>query len=186
MLRLSILQSVNGAVLKLNINDFKPNFNQIRFLTKCMNNLNTSNGIVETKDTSTLQDTTDSDIDGDVHKQIKNKLTTKNKKAELEMQQGQHEHFKLSETNELESVNKFKVMVNIKSVPIFGSETVENSELQCIEDNEDLEIPTVAHILSETLSPTVKAALERWKKNMIDIYGEDHFKTCCKGITFVR
>lgn len=35
MLRLSILQSVNGAVLKLNINEN-------RFLTKCMNNLKTS------------------------------------------------------------------------------------------------------------------------------------------------
>lgn len=57
MLRLSILQSVNGAVLKLNINEN-------RFLTKCMNNLKTSSGTVETKDTSKLQNTTDSDIDG--------------------------------------------------------------------------------------------------------------------------
>lgn len=57
MLRLGILQSVNGAVLKLNINEN-------RFLTKCMNNLKTSSRTVETKDTSKLQNTTDSDIDG--------------------------------------------------------------------------------------------------------------------------
>lgn len=172
MLRLSILQNVNRAVSKLNINEN-------RFLTKCMNNLNTNNGIVETKDTSKLQATTDSDIDGDVHKQIKNK------EAVLKKQQREHKHSKLSKTNELEFVNKFKVMGNTKSVSIFGCETVENSGLQCIKDNEDLKIPTVAHILSETMSPKVKAALERWKKNMIDIYGEEYFKTCCKGITFV-
>lgn len=76
-------------------------------------------------------------------------------------------------------------MVNIKSVSIFGSETVENCGIQCIEDNEDLKIPTVTHIVSKTMSPKVKAALERWKKNMIDIYGEERFKSYCKGITFV-
>lgn len=168
MLRLSILQSANGTVLKLNNNEN-------RFLTKCMNNLKTSNGTVKTKDTSKLQDTTDSDIDGGVHKQITNKNVM------LQKQQDS----KLSETNKLKSVNKFKVMVNIKSVSIFGSETVENCGVQCIEDYEGLRIPTVTHILSETMSPEVKIALERWKKNMIDIYGEEYFKSYCKGITFV-
>ncbi|XP_043592633.1 mitochondrial genome maintenance exonuclease 1-like [Bombus pyrosoma] len=152
MLRLSILQSVNGAILKLNTNEN-------RFLTKCMNNLKTSNGIAETKDTSELQDTTIfSDIDGDVHKQIKDK------EAALQKQQTDS---KLSTQ---------------KSISIFGSETVKDSGLQYIKNNKDLKIPTVAYILSETMSPIVKAALEKWKKNMIDIYGEEHFKTRCKGL----
>lgn len=169
MLRLNILQSVNETVLKLNINEN-------RFLTKCMNNLKISNRTVETKDTSKLQDTTDSNIDDDVHKQIKDKKV---------MLQKQQRDSKLSKKNNLKSVNTFKIRVNIKSVSIFGSETVENCGIQCTEDNKDLKFPTVAHILSETMSPKVKAALERWKKNMIDMYGEECFKSYCKGITFV-
>lgn len=129
-----------------------------------------SNRTIKREDTSKLQDTTDSDIDGDVHKQINNMEATLQKKR------------RGSETNNLKSVNKFKVMVNIKSVSIFGSETVESCEIQHIEDNEDLKIPTVTHVLSETISPKVKTALEWWKKDMIGICGEEYFKTYCKGI----
>ncbi|XP_048265142.1 mitochondrial genome maintenance exonuclease 1 isoform X2 [Bombus terrestris] len=134
MLRLSILQSVNGVVLKLNINEN-------RFLIKCMSDSKKSNRTIKREDTSKLQDTTDSDIDGDVHKQINNMEATLQKKRR-----------------------------------------VESCEIQHIEDNEDLKIPTVTHVLSETISPKVKTALEWWKKDMIGICGEEYFKTYCKGI----
>lgn len=90
-----------------------------------------------------------------------------------------------SDVDELKNVNKFKVMENLQSFSIFGSEATENEGIQCIEDNEDKakpSIPSVTYILNETMSQKAKAALELWKKNIIDKYGEDYFRIFCKGL----
>lgn len=43
------------------------------------------------------------------------------------------------------------------------------------------DLPSVTNILNVTISEQSKAALERWKKNMIEKLGEDGFNEYSKG-----
>ncbi|CAD1471489.1 unnamed protein product [Heterotrigona itama] len=164
MFRLKIIKSAGTALLKLNI---KEN----RVLKEYTNNPKVNNGTVGTQEISKLQNATDFETEinqasvfnnniDNVHKQTQNKETV----------------------SELEVANKIRVTRNIKSYPIFGDETTENYEMQCLESSENFKIPNVTYILNETMPAKVKTALDTWKKNMIDTYGEEYFKTYCKDI----
>lgn len=167
MFRLKTTESAGRALLKLNIKELFQN----RVLKEYTNNPKVNNG---TQEISKLQNATNFETElnqasvfnnniDNVHKQ------TQNKEA----------------VNELAVVNKIGATRNIKSFSIFGDETTENYEMQCLESSENSKLPDVTYILNETMSPKVKTALDTWKKNMIDTYGEEYFKTYCKGITFI-
>lgn len=185
MIRLKIKQSAKYTiVLKFNIKKEK-------FSTKYVNNLNIKkqNKIVETtEETSKLDNNSICEMQSN---QISKKnivyKVLKHKKDKKIVQVKEKEDLELSEKlkiNEIKTINKFRIMENLKSFSIFGSETIENYGIQCVENNRDLKIPSVTNILNETMSLEVKAILERWKKNIIDTYGETYFDTYRKGITF--
>ncbi|KAK1126684.1 hypothetical protein K0M31_004310 [Melipona bicolor] len=164
MFRLKITESAGRALLKLNI---KEN----RVLKKSTNNSKVNNGTVEKQEISKLQNTTDFETES-------NQASVSINNVDNVYKQNQNEEA----VNELEVTNKIGVIRNMKSFSIFGDETTENCETQYLESSENSKIPDVTYILNETMSPKVKAALDTWKKNMIDTYGEEYFKTYCKGI----
>lgn len=187
MIRLRIKQSAKyGIVLKFNIKKEK-------FSTKYMNNLNNKkqNEIAEITEPSKLDNNSKCETQSNqitskknfVYKVLKQKEDKKivrvKEKEDLELS-GK------SKVNEVKTINKFKIMENLKSFSIFGSETIENYGIQCVENNINLNIPSVTNILNETMSLKAKANLERWKKNMIDTFGETEFDTYQKGITYNR
>lgn len=47
------------------------------------------------------------------------------------------------------------------------------------------DIPSVTNILNVTMSEKSKAALENWKKNMIEKLGEDGFNEYSKGTIYI-
>ncbi|XP_017879138.1 mitochondrial genome maintenance exonuclease 1-like [Ceratina calcarata] len=116
-------------------------------------------------------------IDYTVHEQTDEKNTAlKGKYSNLSL---------VSDIDELKTTNKFKLMEKLQSFSIFGSEAAESEGIQCTEDNEDKtkpSIPSVTYILNETMSLKAKAALELWKKNIIDKFGKDYFRIFCKGL----
>ena len=162
MFRLKITKSAGRALLKLNIKEK-------RVLKGYRNNSKVNNGTVETQEISKLQNATDFETE------LNQASVSNNNSIDNVYEQTQNK----------EAVNKIGVIGNIKSFSIFGDETTENYEMQCLESSENSKIPDVTYILNETMSPKVKAALDTWKKNMIDTYGEEYFKTYCKGITFI-
>ncbi|KAK9301487.1 hypothetical protein QLX08_006187 [Tetragonisca angustula] len=159
MFRLKITKSAGRALLKLNIKEK-------RVLKGYRNNSKVNNGTVETQEISKLQNATDFETE------LNQASVSNNNSIDNVYEQTQNK----------EAVNKIGVIGNIKSFSIFGDETTENYEMQCLESSENSKIPDVTYILNETMSPKVKAALDTWKKNMIDTYGEEYFKTYCKGI----
>lgn len=86
------------------------------------------------------------------------------------------------ERSESESVNKFQIMENLHSFSMFGSKSTEDFGIQCIDNNNMLKIPSVTYILNDTMSSKAKAALEFWRKNIIDEYGSYYFNILSKGI----
>lgn len=66
---------------------------------------------------------------------------------------------------------EYYVMFTASSVP---SETV-------IQEMPKRVLPSVTNILNVTMSEKSKAALENWKKNMIEKLGEDGFNKYSKG-----
>ncbi|PBC29871.1 hypothetical protein APICC_06424 [Apis cerana cerana] len=183
MIRLKIKQSAKYTiVLKFNIKKEK-------FSTKYVNNLNIKkqNKIVETtEETSKLDNNSICETQSN---QISKKnivyKVLKHKKDKKIVQVKEKEDLELSgkpKINEIKTINKFRIMENLKSFSIFGSETIENCGIQCVENNRDLKIPSVTNILNETMSLEVKAILERWKKNIIDTYGETYFDTYRKDL----
>ncbi|KAF3423089.1 hypothetical protein E2986_04703 [Frieseomelitta varia] len=160
----NIAESAGRALLKLNIKENK-------VLKEYTNNSKVNNGTVETQEISKLQNATNFETE-------LNQASVSNNSIDNVYKQTQNNEA----VNKLEVVNKIKVMRNIKSFSIFGDGITENYEMQCLESSENSKIPDVTYILNETMPPKVKAALDTWKKNMIDTYGEEYFKTYCKGI----
>ncbi|XP_043785505.1 mitochondrial genome maintenance exonuclease 1-like isoform X2 [Apis laboriosa] len=182
MIRLRIKQSIKyRTVLKFNIK-------KERFSTKYAYNLNIKkqNEIVETTEASKLDNNSTCEMQSNqiISKNIVYKVL-KQKKDKKIVQVKKKEDLELSEKpkiNEVKTINKFKIMENLKSFSIFGSETIENFGIQCVENNIDLKIPSITNILNETMSLEVKAILEKWKKNIIDTFGETYFNKYRKDL----
>jgi len=54
-----------------------------------------------------------------------------------------------------------------------------------VQETPKRDLPSVTNILNVTMSEKSRAALENWKKNMIEKLGEDGFNTYSRGKTCV-
>ncbi|XP_017756597.1 PREDICTED: mitochondrial genome maintenance exonuclease 1-like [Eufriesea mexicana] len=179
MFRLCVTPSANKTIFKVNIRDG-------RYLVKFTNNLNLiNNGAVGTIEASSMQ------FVSDCKRQSNETISVSNNNIQQKKEKGKKttllikEDLKISSeqnVNESEALNKFKILGDLKSFPILGSKVTDNYGIECVENNINSKIPTVAYILIKTLSVKVNNALKKWKQNMISTYGKTYFNAYYKGV----
>lgn len=176
MFRLCVKQSASRTV-------FKVNLRERRYLAKFTNNLNNETlGTIEASNTQDVSDykrqlnetisVSDNDIEERKEKE-KKKITSFIREEDLKTSE--------QNVNELKAQNKFRISSDLKSFSILGAKVTDNHGIECVDNNINSKIPTVAYILNKTLSAKVKTALKKWKQNMLDTYGETYFNAYCKG-----
>lgn len=78
--------------------------------------------------------------------------------------------------------NLFRIKEDFQSFPIFGSEIPDDYGIHYEGTDKSLKVPSVTHVLNQTMSFQARKALEKWKKGIIDQFGEEYFKEFSAGL----
>ncbi|XP_012143750.2 mitochondrial genome maintenance exonuclease 1 isoform X1 [Megachile rotundata] len=82
----------------------------------------------------------------------------------------------------LQANKLFKIKEDFQSFPILGSAIPDDYGILYEGTDKNLKVPSVTHILNQTMPFHARKALEIWKKGIIDEFGEEYFKEFSAGL----